>query len=55
MIYPTDRTLATDYRRYLETHHAHLGALFDALAGAHARRGGVDVVERWCVATPSRS
>jgi len=45
VIYPTDRTLATDYGRYLETHHAHIGALFDALASEHARRGGVDVIE----------
>jgi glycosyltransferase involved in cell wall biosynthesis len=45
VIYPTDRTLATDYARYLETHHAHIGALFDVLAAEHARRGGVDVIE----------
>jgi glycosyltransferase involved in cell wall biosynthesis len=45
VIYPTDRTLATDYQRYLDTHHAHIGALFDALAVEHAKRGGVDVVE----------
>jgi glycosyltransferase involved in cell wall biosynthesis len=45
VIYPTDRTLATDYARYLETHHAHIGALFDALAALHGERGGVDVLE----------
>jgi glycosyltransferase involved in cell wall biosynthesis len=45
VIYPTDRTLATDYQRYLETHHAHIGALFDALAVEQARRGRVDVLE----------
>ena len=45
VIYPTDRTLATDYARYLETHHAHIGALFDVLAAEHARRGRVDVLE----------
>jgi glycosyltransferase involved in cell wall biosynthesis len=45
VIYPTDRTLATDYGRYLETHHAHIGALFDALAAEQARRGRVDVLE----------
>ncbi len=45
VVYPTDRTLATDYQRYLETHHAHIGALFDVLALEHARRGRVDVVE----------
>jgi glycosyltransferase involved in cell wall biosynthesis len=45
VIYPTDRTLATDYERYLETHHAHIGALFDALALEQAKRGRVDVLE----------
>jgi glycosyltransferase involved in cell wall biosynthesis len=45
VVYPTDRTLATDYGRYLETHHAHIGALFDALALEHAKRGRVDVLE----------
>lgn len=45
VIYPTDRTLATDYQRYLATHHAHIGALFDALAVEQARRGRVDVLE----------
>lgn len=45
VIYPTDRTLATDYTRYVDTHHAHIGALFDALALEHERRGGVDVIE----------
>src|SRR4029077_9283378 len=25
VVYPTDRTLATNYPRYLETHHAHIG------------------------------
>ncbi|MFN8641285.1 MAG: glycosyltransferase [Candidatus Binatia bacterium] len=45
VIYPTERTLATDYARYLDTHHAHIGALFDALAAAQARSGRVDVVE----------
>jgi glycosyltransferase involved in cell wall biosynthesis len=53
VIYPTDRTLATDYRRYLETHHAHIGALFDALAHEHARRGGVDVIELSAVCSVS--
>ena len=45
VIYPTDRVLTTDYARYLETHHAHIGALFDALALEQARRGRVDVTE----------
>lgn len=45
VIYATDRTLATDYERYQETHHAHIGALFDALAVEQAERGGVDVPE----------
>lgn len=45
VIYPTDRTLATDYERYQETHHAHIGALFDALAVEHTKRGRIDVVE----------
>lgn len=45
VIYPTDRTLATDYERYQETHHAHIGALFDALAVEHAQRGRIDVIE----------
>jgi hypothetical protein len=45
VIYPTDRTLATDYERYQETHHAHIGALFDALAAEHAARGRIEVLE----------
>jgi glycosyltransferase involved in cell wall biosynthesis len=45
VIYPTDRTLATDYERYQETHHAHIGALFDALAVEQAKRGRIDVLE----------
>ncbi len=45
VVYATDRTLATDYQRYLDTHHAHIGALFDALALEQARRGCVDVLE----------
>jgi hypothetical protein len=45
VIYATDRTLATDYGRYQETHHAHIGALFDALALEHAERGRIDVIE----------
>jgi glycosyltransferase involved in cell wall biosynthesis len=45
VIYPTDRTLATDYERYQETHHAHIGGLFDALAVEHAKRGRIDVLE----------
>jgi glycosyltransferase involved in cell wall biosynthesis len=45
VIYPTDRTLATDYERYQETHHAHIGALFDALAIEQAKRGRIDVLE----------
>ena len=45
VIYATDRTLATDYERYQETHHAHIGALFDALAVEQAERGCVDVPE----------
>lgn len=45
VIYPTDRTLATEYARYLDTHHAHIGALFDALAVEQTRKGGVEVVE----------
>lgn len=53
VIYRTDATLATDYRRYIETHHAHIGALFDALASEQARRGGVDVLELTDVCTVS--
>lgn len=53
VIYRTDATLATDYRRYIDTHHAHIGALFDALAGEQARRGGVDVLELTDVCTVS--
>jgi glycosyltransferase involved in cell wall biosynthesis len=45
VIYATDRTLATDYERYQETHHAHIGALFDALAVEQAERGRIDVIE----------
>jgi glycosyltransferase involved in cell wall biosynthesis len=45
VIYPTDRTLATDYQRYLDTQHAHIGALFDVLALEQERRGRVDVLE----------
>lgn len=45
VIYPTDRTLATDYSRYLETHHAHIGALFDVLADIQAEKGRVRVLE----------
>lgn len=45
VIYPTDRALATDHGRYLDTHHAHIGALFDALALEQARSGRIDVVE----------
>ena len=45
VIYATERTLATAYERYQETHHAHIGALFDALAAEQAERGCVDVVE----------
>lgn len=45
VIYATDRTLVTDYERYQETHHAHIGALFDALAAEQAERGRIDVVE----------
>lgn len=45
VIYPTERTLATDYSRYLETHHAHIGALFEALAVIQAERGRVAVLE----------
>lgn len=45
VIYATDRTLATDYERYQETHHAHIGALFDALALEQAERGCIDVLE----------
>lgn len=45
VIYATDRTLATDYERYQETHHAHIGALFDALAREQAERGRIDVIE----------
>ncbi len=45
VIYATDRTLATDYERYQETHHAHIGALFDALALEQAERGRIDVIE----------
>jgi glycosyltransferase involved in cell wall biosynthesis len=53
VIYATDRTLATDYERYQETHHAHIGALFDALAVEQAERGGVDVVELTAVCSVS--
>lgn len=45
VIYATDRVRATDYERYQETHHAHIGALFDALAVEQAERGRTDVVE----------
>jgi glycosyltransferase involved in cell wall biosynthesis len=45
VVYRTAETLATDYHRYIPTHHAHIGALFDALALEEAERGGVDVVE----------
>jgi hypothetical protein len=45
VIYPTDQILATDYQRYLDTHHAHIGALFDALAKQHAEHGRIDVLE----------
>lgn len=45
VIYRTAPTLATNYERYQETHHAHIGALFDALAVEQARRGRIDVVE----------
>jgi len=45
VIYPTDRALATDYERYLDTHHAHIGSLFDALAVEQAERGHIDVIE----------
>jgi hypothetical protein len=45
VIYATDRARATDYERYQETHHAHIGALFDALAAEQAERGRVDVLE----------
>lgn len=53
VIYRTDTTLATDYARYLDTHHAHIGALFDALAVEQARRGGIDVLELTDVCTVS--
>lgn len=53
VIYRTEPTLTTDYARYLDTHHAHIGALFDALAVEHARRGGVDVLELTDVCTVS--
>jgi glycosyltransferase involved in cell wall biosynthesis len=45
VIYATDRARATEYERYQETHHAHIGALFDALAAEQAERGRIDVVE----------
>ncbi len=45
VIYRTEPTLATDYARYLETHHAHIGALFDALAQEQQERGRVEVLE----------
>lgn len=45
VIYPTDRVMATDYGRYVETHHAHIGSLFDALSVIQEERGRVDVLE----------
>ncbi len=45
VIYPTDQCLATDYAPYLETHHAHIGTLFEALATLQTERGGVDILE----------
>ena len=45
VVYRTATTLASDYDRYIPTHHPHIGALFDALAREQADRGRVDVVE----------
>jgi hypothetical protein len=45
VVYRTAETLATAYQRYFPTHHAHIGALFDALAVEEAERGGIDIVE----------
>jgi hypothetical protein len=53
VIFRTAETLATDYRRYFPTHHAHIGALFDALAAEEAARGGVDVAEVYEVCSVS--
>jgi glycosyltransferase involved in cell wall biosynthesis len=45
VVYRTRDVLATDYARYYETYHPHIGGLFDYLAKEQEARGSVDVVE----------
>lgn len=45
VVYRRDTTLATDFVRYIPTHHPHIGALFDDLAREQAERGRIHVVE----------